>query len=166
MTGQGRSMGVSGRAQAYPLGSQANPLRRGFITDRNTPQHPHLPSQTIPQVKTPDLEVLDWRGYTWSAVVMLVGCTAKFSKTMLEAAYGREMNIKFYGNIVSMPVARSLKTRDICVTKLHILEWAFIVTSTRCTCVMILLFNHLLDMPHLSGGWIILAKEKFSLTGM
>uniref|UniRef100_A0A674CMN6 ARFGEF family member 3 n=1 Tax=Salmo trutta TaxID=8032 RepID=A0A674CMN6_SALTR len=31
---------------------------------------------------------------------------------------------------------------------------------------MIKLFNQLLDMPHLSGGWIILAKEKCSLTGM
>jgi hypothetical protein len=29
---------------------------------------------------------------------------------------------------------------------------------------MIMLCNNLLDMPHLSGGWIILAKEK--LTGM
>jgi hypothetical protein len=25
---------------------------------------------------------------------------------------------------------------------------------------------HLLDMPHLSGGWIILAKEKCSLRGI
>jgi hypothetical protein len=49
--------------------------------------------QTIPQVMKPDVEVLGWRGYTWSAVVMLVGCTAVFSKMILEAAYGREMNI-------------------------------------------------------------------------
>jgi hypothetical protein len=28
---------------------------------------------------------------------------------------------------------------------------------------MIMLFNQLLDMPHLSGGWIILAKEKLSV---
>jgi hypothetical protein len=52
------------------------------------------------------------------------------------------------------------------VTKLHVLEWLFIVSSTRCTCVMIMLFNQLIDMPHLSGGWIILEKEKCSLTGM
>jgi hypothetical protein len=31
-----------------------------------------------------------WRGYT---VMTPVGCTAKFYKIMLEAAYGREMNI-------------------------------------------------------------------------
>jgi hypothetical protein len=29
-----------------------------------------------------------------------------------------------------------------------------------------MLFNQLLDMPHMSGGWIILAKEKCSLSGM
>ena len=39
------------------------------------------------------------------------------------------------------------------MTKLHILEWPFIVPNTRCTCVMIMLFNQVLDMPHLSGGY-------------
>jgi hypothetical protein len=37
-------------------------------------------------------------------------------------------------------------------TKLHILEQPFIVSSTKCTCVMIMQFNQLLDMSHLSGG--------------
>ena len=48
-----------------------------------------------------------------------------------------------------------------CVTKLHL-----IVQSTRCTCIRNMLFNQLLDMLHLSGIWIILAKKKCSLTGM
>jgi hypothetical protein len=52
-------------------------------------------SQTIPQVKKPDVEVLGWHGYTWSAVVRPVGRTAKFSKTL---SYGRELNIKLTGN--------------------------------------------------------------------
>ncbi len=48
--------------------------------------------------------------------------------------------------------------------KLHILEWPFIVASLRHTCAIIMLSNRHLDMPHLSGGWIISAKEKCSLT--
>ena len=34
-----------------------------------------------------------------------------------------------------------------CVSKLHILYWAFIVPNTRYTCVMIILFNQLLYIP-------------------
>ena len=50
------------------------------------------------QVKKPDVEILGWRDHMWSAVVRPVGLTANFSKMMLEAVYGREINIKFSGN--------------------------------------------------------------------
>ncbi len=55
-------------------------------------------SQTILEVKMLDVEVLGWCGYTWYVVVRPVGCTAKFSETPLEMAYGREINIQFTGN--------------------------------------------------------------------
>ena len=56
-----------------------------------------------------------------------------------------------------------------CLKKLHILKWPFIVCSLRHTCAIIMLSNqHLsnqhLDIAHLWGGWIISAKEKYSLT--
>ena len=109
-------------------------------------------------------------------VVRLVGRTAKFSKTTLAATYGGEMNIQFSGNRsgghswsqhANCMLPQNLRRVGLCcVAKLHIFEWSFILPSTRSTCVRIRLLNQLLDMPHLSGGWIILAKDKCSLTVM
>ena len=56
--------------------------------------------------------------YTWFTVLMPIGRTAKFSKTKLEAAYGRVVNTLATALVdipaLSMPIARSLKTWDIC----------------------------------------------------
>jgi hypothetical protein len=69
-----------------------------------------------------------------------------------------EINIKFSGNSsgghscsqhTNFTLPQNLRHLWLCVTKLHILKWPF-VPSTMCTCVMIMLFNQLLDMPHMS----------------
>ncbi len=100
---------------------------------------------------------------------------AKFSETPLETAYGREMNFQFMSNSsgghsccqnanCTAPSKLVTFVALCCVIKLHILECSFIVASLRHTCAIIMLSNQHLDMPHLWGGWIILAKEKCSLT--
>ena len=113
-----------------------------------------------------------------SAVVRPVGCTVKISKMTFEVAYCREMNITFSGNgSVGHSCSQHANCRLpqletsvalCCVTTPHFRK-AFYCPQHKCNdhaIVMITLFNTLLDMPHLSGGWIILAKETFSLTGM
>jgi hypothetical protein len=82
----------------------------------------------------------------WLHVVRLVGHTAKFSKKMLEAVYGREMNIKFPGNSsgghsCSLHANCTRHKQLTSVTTAHLRE-AIYCPRTRCTCVMIMLFNH------------------------
>jgi hypothetical protein len=115
-----------------------------------------------------------WR--SWAGLVtlgLLLWGRLDVLPNSLKRRYGREMNILLSGNSsgghsCSQHANYMLpQTWDNCgIVLFDKTEWLIIVPSTRCNCVMIRLFNHLLDMPHLSGGWIILAKEKCSLTGM
>ncbi len=77
-------------------------------------------------------------------IVRPVGCTAKFSETPLETAYGRETNIQFTGNNSGgyscksacqlHPPSKHATSVALCyVIKLHIFEWPFIVASLRHT---------------------------------
>jgi hypothetical protein len=93
----------------------------------------------------------------------------------LEAAYGREINIQISGNISG---GHSCSQHANCMLPQNLSHlWHCVVCKTAhfrvalyCSkhkrCAMSMVFNQLLDMPHLSGGWIILAKSKYSLTGM
>ena len=96
-----------------------------------------------------------WR--SWADVV------TRGLKMTLEVAYGREINIAFSGNSFGGHSCNQHANCLLPACQLHILEWPFIVPSTRYTCVMIMMLNQLFDMSHLSDGWIILPKEKYSL---
>jgi hypothetical protein len=72
---------------------------------------------------------------------------------------------------VSMPTARSLKRSNIygivLFDKTAHFKVAFYCTQHKvqlCSDHAVLVSDQLLDIPHLSGRWIILAKEKCSLT--
>jgi hypothetical protein len=66
---------------------------------------------------------------------------------------------------VSMSIAHSLNSRHLCHcdTTAH---FSGLLLSQHKVHLLIMLFNQLLDMPHQSGGWIILAKEKCSIAGV
>ena len=64
---------------------------------------------------------------------------------------------------VSMTIARSLNLRHLWLCDRTAHFGGLLLPQHK---VLIMPFNQLLDMLHLSGGFIFLAKEKCSLAGM
>ena len=185
-------MGGPGRAQAHPLGRQAHPLGsqaqlirisfspQGFITEIHTPPLHQLSRWLVSDDLAGEEAECGGPGLTWLQVVCV--CEAGWTYSQIfENNVGDSLRERNYNLIIWQQLCRTflqsacqlhipsnLETSLAlcCVTKLHTLEWPLFVPITRCTCVMIMLFNQLLDMPHLSGRWIILAKAKCLLTGM
>ena len=145
MTGQQCSHGWALEGiYAHPLGSQAQPIRisfstqKGFITDRNAIQHHPLPHQTITQVV--------WR--TWVGVVThglrlwgrldILPNSLKWHLRQLmvdKLAFNSLATALVDIPAVSMPIAHTLKTWDICgivlCDKTAHFKVAFYCPSTR-----------------------------------
>jgi hypothetical protein len=156
---RGAAMDGPGREQAHPLGIEAHPL--DFPTKGLYYRQKY--SSVLSAIRVSGLRPsCRWRSQVWRswAGVVIRG-------------------LRLWGRLDVLPNSLKPCWRRLMVEKwtLHslldipavgmpIARCTFFVLSTRCTCVMIMLFNQLLNMPQLSGGWIILAKEKCSLTGM
>ncbi len=125
-------------------------------------------SQTMLQVKKPDVEVLGWCGHTWwGRLNVLPNPRKRHWRLLMVVKWTRQqLYWAFLQSACQLDAPSKLMTTMglCCVIKLHILEWPFIVTHTWHTCVLIIQSNQHPDMPHLSGEWIILAKGKCSLT--
>ncbi len=101
-----------------------------------------------------DVNVVNWVAHGGGGVMVWAS-----------VCYGQQTQKHVIDGILNAQRYRDEILRPIVVpSKLHILQWAFIVASLRHTCAIIMLSDQHLHMPHLWGGWIISEKEKCSLT--
>jgi hypothetical protein len=129
--------------------SQSEWQKKGFITDiLNIP--------TILQVKKPDV-VMGGLQFEAGWTQLMV---EKLTLNYLAIAGGHSCSQ--HANC-TLPQLETFM--GFCCDKTSHFKWPF-VPCTSCTWVMIMLFIQFINIPHLSGEWIVLAKEKRSLTWM
>ena len=90
------SLGISSHRCIHAIGKmQLCLLSQGYACPYHNPTTPKEHTVQNGDIRKPPTHTTP---YTWAAVVSPIGRTAKFSKTMLDAAHGREMNIKLSSN--------------------------------------------------------------------
>uniref|UniRef100_A0AAZ3NX65 Uncharacterized protein n=1 Tax=Oncorhynchus tshawytscha TaxID=74940 RepID=A0AAZ3NX65_ONCTS len=80
-------------------------------------------SQTIPQLKKLDVEILGWRGYTWSAVDILPNSLKRHWSWLMAAAYGK--------CVTATTTGRQELRKDLCVKEFDALKTCIVTAAKK-----------------------------------